>query len=77
VCTGETYKSVVKLTFAKGAGLQDPAGLFNSSLDGKVRRAIDIREGEAIDEEALQDLIRAAVAVNLEGKSKTKARRAG
>jgi hypothetical protein len=66
VCTGETYKSVVKLTFAKGASLQDPSGLFNSSLDGNVRRAIDIREGETIDEAALTELIRAAVALNVE-----------
>lgn len=65
ICTGETYKSVVKLTFAKGASLEDPTGLFNSSLDGNVRRAIDIREGEAIDEEALAALIRAAIAQNL------------
>ena len=72
VCTGETYKSVVKITFAKGAALEDPLGLFNSSLDGNVRRAIDIHEGEKIDEAALKDLIRAAVALNLEGKSKTK-----
>jgi len=64
VCTGETYKSVVKMTFAKGASLEDPAGLFNSSLEGNVRRAIDIREGEEIDEEALVALIRAAVALN-------------
>jgi hypothetical protein len=76
VCTGETYKSVVKLTFAKGAALKDPAGLFNSSLEGNVRRAIDIREGETIDEPALKALIRAAVALNLEGKSKPKPRRA-
>jgi len=69
VCTGETYKSVVKLTFAKGASLDDPSGLFNSSLEGNVRRAIDIREGEAIDEAALKDLIRAAVTLNLEGKT--------
>jgi hypothetical protein len=69
VCTGETYKSVVKLTFAKGASLKDPSGLFNSSLEGKVRRAIDIREGEEIDEPALKDLIRAAVALNLEAIS--------
>ena len=74
VCTGETYKSVVKMTFAKGAALKDPAGLFNSSLDGNVRRAIDIHEGEKIDEAALKDLIRAAVALNLEGKSKPKIR---
>jgi hypothetical protein len=72
VCTGETYKSVVKLTFAKGASLDDPSGLFNSSLEGNVRRAIDIREGEAIDEAALKDLIRAAVALNLEGKTAAK-----
>lgn len=65
LCTGETYKSIVKLTFAKGASLDDPARLFNSSLEGKTRRAIDIREGEAIDEEALQALIRAAVTLNL------------
>jgi len=72
VCTGETYKSVVKLTFAKGAALKDPAGLFNSSLDGNVRRAIDIREDEKVNEGALKDLVRAAVALNLEGKSKPK-----
>ena len=77
VCTGETYKSVVKLTFAKGATLPDPARLFNSSLDGNVRRAIDIHEGEKIDEAALQDLIRAAVSLNLESKSKPKSRRSG
>ncbi len=77
VCTGETYKAAVKLTFAKGAALQDPAGLFNSSLEGNVRRAIDIHEGENIDEAALQELIRAAVALNLQGKSKPKTRRAG
>jgi len=70
VCTGETYKSVVKMTFAKGAALQDPSGLFNSSLEGHVRRAIDIHEGETIDEAALKELIRAAVALNVEGKSK-------
>jgi hypothetical protein len=70
VCTGETYKEVVKLTFFKGASLADPSGLFNSSLDGKVRRAIDIREGDSINEAALQDLIRAAVQLNLAGKSK-------
>ena len=73
VCTGETYKSVVKMTFAKGASLDDPSGLFNSSLDGNVRRAIDIHEGEAIDERALKALIRSAVALNIEGKSKAKA----
>jgi len=78
ICTGETYKSVVKLTFAKGAALQDPAGLFNSSLEGNVRRAIDIREGEAIDESALKELVRAAVALNLlKNESKPKPRRAG
>ena len=70
VCTGETYKSVVKMTFAKGASLNDPSGLFNSSLEGKVRRAIDIREGEQIDEAALKKLIGEAVALNLEGKKK-------
>jgi len=75
VCTGETYKTHVKLTFAKGASLPDPAGLFNSSLDGNVRRAIDIHEGDKINEAALKDLIRAAVALNLEGKSKPKPRR--
>lgn len=64
ICTGETYKSVVKMTFAKGASLDDPSGLFNSSLEGNVRRAIDIREGEAIDEEALMALIRSAVDLN-------------
>src|ERR1700735_4564201 len=72
ICTGETYKAVVKLTFAKGAALKDPSGLFNSSLDGNVRRAIDIHEGEQVDEAALRDLIRAAVALNLKGKSKPK-----
>jgi hypothetical protein len=70
VCTGETYKSVVKLTFARGAALRDPAGLFNSSLEGTVRRAIDIRDGDKVDDAALMALIRAAVALNLEGKSK-------
>jgi len=65
VCTGETYKNVVKLTFAKGASLKDPAKLFNSSLEGNVRRAIDIHEGEKVDEAALKELIRAAVALNL------------
>ena len=70
VCTGETYKNVVKMTFAKGAALPDPSGLFNSSLEGNVRRAIDLHEGDTIDEAALQDLIRAAVALNLKGKSK-------
>ena len=76
VCTGETYKNVVKMTFAKGAALKDPASLFNSSLDGNVRRAIDIHEGDKVDEAALKDLIRAAVALNLKGKSKPKPRRA-
>jgi hypothetical protein len=76
VCTGEAYKNVVKLTFAKGAAVADPSGLFNSSLDGNVRRAIDIREGEKIDEAALKELIRAAVALNLAGKSKPKPQRA-
>jgi hypothetical protein len=76
VCTGETYKNVVKMTFAKGAALQDPSGLFNSSLDGNVRRAIDIHEGDKVDEAALKDLIRAAVALNLKGKSEPKPRRA-
>jgi hypothetical protein len=72
VCTGETYKNAVKMTFAKGAALKDPARLFNSSLDGNVRRAIDIHEGEKVDEAALKDLIRAAVELNLMGKSKPK-----
>ncbi len=64
ICTGETYKSVVKLTFAKGAALEDPSGLFNSSLEGNVRRAIDIHEGEEVNEDALKTLVRAAVALN-------------
>ena len=72
VCTGETYKDHVKMTFAKGAALRDPSGLFNSSLEGNVRRAIDIHEGEKVNEAALKDLIRAAVALNLEGKDKGK-----
>jgi hypothetical protein len=76
VCTGETYKNVVKMTFAKGAALKDPSRLFNSSLDGNARRAIDIHESDKIDAAALQDLIRAAVALNLKGKSKPKPRRA-
>src|ERR1700730_17700972 len=76
VCTGETYKNVVKMTFAKGAALKAPSGLFNSSLDGNVRRAIDIHEGDKVDEATLKDLIRAAVALNLKGKSKPKPRRA-
>ena len=72
ICTGETYKDTVKLTFAKGASLKDPAGLFNSSLEGNVRRAIDIHQGDKINEGALKALVRAAVALNLEGKTKTK-----
>ena len=68
ICTGETYKSVVKLTFFKGAALDDPSGLFNSSLDGKVRRAIDIKENDKLDEDALKNLIREAVALNLTSK---------
>jgi hypothetical protein len=74
VCTGETYKNVVKMTFANGAALKDPSGLFNSSLDGNVRRAIDIHEGDKVDEAALKDLIRAAVALNLQPKPKPKPR---
>ena len=75
VCTGETYKDKVKMTFAKGATLKDPSDLFNSSLEGNVRRAIDIHEGDKINEAALKDLIRAAVALNLEGKRrKTKSK---
>ena len=76
VCTGETYKNIVKVTFARGAALKDPSRLFNSSLDGNTRRAIDIHEGDTVDEAALKDLIRAAVALNLEGKSTPKPRRA-
>lgn len=72
ICTGETYKSVVKMTFAKGASLDDPSALFNSSLDGNVRRAIDIAEGDKIDEKALKALIRAAVALNTSKKSASK-----
>lgn len=72
LCTGETYKAVVKLTFAKGAALEDPAGLFNSSLEGNVRRAIDLREGDRIDEKAFKALVRAAVDCN-RSKAKTKA----
>jgi hypothetical protein len=75
ICTGESYRSVVKLTFAKGASLPDPAGLFNASLDGNVRRAIDIREGEQVDADAFRALVRAAVALNTSGK-KAGARRA-
>ena len=69
ICTGETYKSVVKLTFFKGAALSDPSGLFNSSLEGKIRRAIDIKEDEKINEKALKNLIREAVALNSKGKA--------
>jgi len=75
ICTGESYKSIVKLTFAKGAALDDPAKLFNSSLDGNVRRAIDIHEGEEVDPGAFQALIRAAIALNT-STAKAKARRA-
>ena len=70
ICTGETYKNVVKMTFAKGASLEDPSGLFNSSLEGNTRRAIDIREEDRIDEAALQALIRAAVALNISSRAK-------
>jgi hypothetical protein len=69
ICTGETYKSVVKMTFAKGASLEDPSGLFNSSLEGNVRRAIDFHEGDKIDEKALKALIRSAAALNTSGSS--------
>lgn len=72
VCTGETYQNAVKMTFAKGAALPDPAGLFNSSLEGNVRRAIDIRERDTVNEAALQELIRAAVALNVKGKPKAR-----
>jgi hypothetical protein len=75
ICTGETYKSVVKLTFFKGASLEDPARLFNSSLDGKVRRAIDIHEGEEIDASAFKALVRAAVALNTSGGKKAAKRK--
>src|ERR1700686_5410344 len=74
ICTGETYKNVVKMTFAKGAALKDPSRLFNSSLEGNVRPAIDIHEGDTVDEAALKDLIRAAVALNLQGKSEPKSK---
>ncbi len=77
ICTGETYKAVVKLTFAKGASLKDPSRLFNSSLDGNTRRAIDIREGEAIDEDAFKALIRAAVSLNESSGRAAKKRRNG
>jgi hypothetical protein len=76
VCTGEAYKSVVKLTFPRGAALKDPSGLFNSSLEGNVRRAIDLHEGDKLNEKALKNLIRAAVALNLEVKSTPKPKRA-
>jgi hypothetical protein len=76
VCTGESYKSVVKMTFAKGASLKDPSRLFNSSLDGNVRRAIDIREGEKINTAALKALIRAAVALNVSSKKNVSAKKA-
>ena len=76
VCTGETYKSVVKMTFAKGAFLKDPSGLFNSSLEGNTRRAIDVREGEKIDAPALKALIREAVALNFAGKKPAPRKRA-
>ena len=76
VCTGEAYKNAVKMTFAKGAALEDPSGLFNSSLEGNVRRAIDIHEGDKVNEGALKRLIRAAIALNLKGKSKPKPPRA-
>ena len=75
ICTGETYKAAVKLTFAKGAALEDPTGLFNSSLEGNTRRAIDIREGETIDERALKALVRAAVALNRTDKKPGKGAR--
>jgi hypothetical protein len=76
VCTGETYKNVVKMTFSKGAALKDPSDLFNASLAGNAWRAIDIHEGDKLDETALKDLIRAVVALNLKGNSKPKPRRA-
>jgi hypothetical protein len=74
LCTGEVYKAVVKLTFAKGASLEDPARLFNSSLDGNVRRAIDVREGETVDAKAFQALVRRAVALNVGGKTAKRAK---
>ncbi len=76
ICTGETYKAVVKMTFAKGAALEDPSGLFNSSLEGNTRRAIDIREGDTIDEKALKALIRAAVALNMSARAGKKTKSA-
>jgi hypothetical protein len=75
VCTGETYKNAVKMTFAKGAALKDPSGLFNSSLEGNARRAIDIHEGDTVDEAALKALIRAAVALNTSGGKKSTKRK--
>ncbi len=75
ICTGETYKSVVKLTFARGAALKDPAGLFNASLDGHVRRAIDIRQGERVDERAFKSLIQAAVVANATARRARRARK--
>src|SRR5690606_2442871 len=74
ICTGETYKNVVKTTFAKGASLEDPSGLFNSSLEGNVRRAIDFHEGDNIDEKALKTLVRAAVALNMSARTAARAR---
>jgi hypothetical protein len=74
ICTGETYKNVVKMTFAKGAALDDPAGLFNASLDGNTRRAIDVHEGEEVDAEALKALIRAAVTLNASGPGRIRRR---
>jgi len=76
ICTGETYKSIVKMTFAKGASLDDPAGLFNSSLEGNTRRAIDFHEGDRIDEKALKALVRAAVALNTAGRAPARPARA-
>ena len=76
ICTGETYKNVVKMTFAKGASLEDPSGLFNSSLEGNTRRAIDFHEGDKIDEEALKTLIRAAVALNTSSAGQRPGRKA-
>jgi hypothetical protein len=76
ICTGETYKTVVKMTFARGASLDDPSGLFNSSLDGNIRRAIDFHEGDTIDEEALKALIRAAVAMNISARTAVRSGRA-
>lgn len=75
ICTGEAYKNVVKMTFAKGAALKDPSGLFNSGLEGNIRRAIDIHENEQLDRAALKDLVRSAITLNLEGKEKENSRR--